>query len=118
VGSTPTIGFFIHNESIQKSLSEKCSRHRRCHSASLLHALFNRRHRALIDSMATLAKSFVFDRLSFFIAECASPKKKVAILSTSCEEIAFFGESARVYRAIVTVHTVGKGPLCEIPHLN
>jgi hypothetical protein len=68
--------------------------------------------------MATLAKSFVFDRLSFFIAECASPKKKVAILSTSCEEIAFFGESARVYRAIVTVHTVGKGPLCEIPHLN
>jgi hypothetical protein len=68
--------------------------------------------------MATLAKSFVFDGLSLFLAEGASPKKKVAILSTSCEEIAFFGESARVYRAIVTVHTVCKGSFCEIPHLN
>ena len=68
--------------------------------------------------MATLAKSLVFDGLSFFLTEGASPKKKVAILSTSCEEIAFFGESASVYGAIVTVHAVGKGSLSQIPHLN
>ena len=68
--------------------------------------------------MTGLTNSFIFDGLSLFLTEGASPQKKIAIHTASCEEIALFGECARVNRAIVAVHTVSKSSLSQIPHLN